>query len=343
MLIYNFRSGRYILCKLEFVEKTKMESLDIDPDDDDSYRSSLSMPFRSDGKFDMDGSMIRETEIREQDRYLPIANIARIMKKVLPGNAKIAKDAKESIQECVSEFISFITSEASDKCQQEKRKTINGDDLLWAMSTLGFEKYVEPLKAYLNKYRESVKGDRPEKKPPMRKDVGGPMFKQGMMPGMPIIGAYTMSDNISMLPMAAYVDNHGAMGDFDYHMSDPNNFMSSSDLGLYSEAFDAIGGDDDAQESTKDHSCNEIRNEITPLGPQSIIYPPQPPIASTNTQSLSSSSSLSSSPPLSSLQPSLSLSSSSIASTVTMQPSVTSPQDVNVMHHNLDYIPPSCN
>jgi nuclear transcription Y subunit beta len=64
-------------------------------------------------------------------RFLPIANIARIMKKVLPGNAKIAKDAKESIQECVSEFISFITSEASEKCQQEKRKTINGDDILW--------------------------------------------------------------------------------------------------------------------------------------------------------------------------------------------------------------------
>lgn len=50
-------------------------------------------------------------EIREQDRFLPIANIARIMKKVLPNNAKIAKDAKECIQECVSEFISFITSE----------------------------------------------------------------------------------------------------------------------------------------------------------------------------------------------------------------------------------------
>eukprot|EP01036_Dinobryon_divergens_P012515 gene12515-16866_t len=54
----------------------------------------------------------REIEIREQDRFLPIANIARIMKKVLPQNAKIAKEAKESIQECVSEFISFITSEA---------------------------------------------------------------------------------------------------------------------------------------------------------------------------------------------------------------------------------------
>ena len=94
---------------------------------------------------------------------MPIANIARIMKNTLPENAKIAKDSKETVQECVSEFISFITSEASDKCLQEKRKTINGDDLLWAMSTLGFDKYVEPLKLYLNKYREAVRGDKPDK------------------------------------------------------------------------------------------------------------------------------------------------------------------------------------
>ncbi|KAG9143552.1 hypothetical protein Leryth_015974 [Lithospermum erythrorhizon] len=91
---------------------------------------------------------------REQDRFLPIANVSRIMKKALPANAKISKDAKETVQECVSEFISFITGEASDKCQREKRKTINGDDLLWAMTTLGFEEYVEPLKVYLAKFRE---------------------------------------------------------------------------------------------------------------------------------------------------------------------------------------------
>ncbi|XP_062088086.1 nuclear transcription factor Y subunit B-3 [Humulus lupulus] len=91
---------------------------------------------------------------REQDRFLPIANVSRIMKKALPANAKISKDAKETVQECVSEFISFITGEASDKCQREKRKTINGDDLLWAMTTLGFEDYVDPLKIYLQKFRE---------------------------------------------------------------------------------------------------------------------------------------------------------------------------------------------
>ncbi|KAD7480047.1 hypothetical protein E3N88_03183 [Mikania micrantha] len=166
------------------------------------------------------------SNFREQDRFLPIANISRIMKKALPANGKIAKDAKDTVQECVSEFISFVTSEyaqngflqtlasfllqiiapvlhvlgvlahalrqtlfllkfyecnfmklnfilcfwvvlrirASDKCQKEKRKTINGDDLLWAMATLGFEDYIEPLKVYLSRYREgdskgSARGD----------------------------------------------------------------------------------------------------------------------------------------------------------------------------------------
>ncbi len=97
-------------------------------------------------------------EVREQDRFLPIANISRIMRRALPPNAKVSKEAKETIQESVSEFISFITSEASDKCLQERRKTINGDDLLWALGTLGFEPYIEPLRLYLQKYRESVKG-----------------------------------------------------------------------------------------------------------------------------------------------------------------------------------------
>ncbi|KAJ6791246.1 nuclear transcription factor Y subunit B isoform X1 [Iris pallida] len=131
---------------------------------------------------------------REQDRYLPIANISRIMKKALPANGKIAKDAKETLQECVSEFISFITSEASDKCQREKRKTINGDDLLWAMATLGFEDYIEPLKLYLAKYREmegdskvSAKGSEGS----VRKDAG--CFQGGAQPGSSSHGEYKLA------------------------------------------------------------------------------------------------------------------------------------------------------
>lgn len=101
-----------------------------------------------------------EGELREQDRFLPIANVARIMKRNIPKSGKISKDAKECVQECVSEFISFITSEASERCQQEKRKTINGDDILYAMQTLGFDSYMEPLKLFLHKYREFIRGER---------------------------------------------------------------------------------------------------------------------------------------------------------------------------------------
>lgn len=95
-----------------------------------------------------------DMELREQDRWLPIANVARLMKNTLPSTAKVSKDAKECMQECVSEFISFITSEASDRCLREKRKTINGEDILYSMHDLGFENYAEVLKIYLAKYRE---------------------------------------------------------------------------------------------------------------------------------------------------------------------------------------------
>ncbi|KAL7089917.1 hypothetical protein ACP275_12G007000 [Erythranthe tilingii] len=114
---------------------------------------------------------------KEPDMYLPIANVSRIMKKSLPANAKISKEAKETVQECVSEFISFVTGEASEKCQREKRKTVNGDDLLWAMTTLGFHNYVGILKAYLAKNdivlaRNIDEDDGPSSSPHINDDDG---------------------------------------------------------------------------------------------------------------------------------------------------------------------------
>jgi nuclear transcription Y subunit beta len=106
-------------------------------------------------------------EEKEHDRYLPIANVSRLMKKGLPQNAKIAKDAKSCIQDCVSEFISFVTSEASDRCIAEKRKTINGEDIIWAMQNLGFDNYQEVLKVYLARYRQTTKEPEEEQFPPV--------------------------------------------------------------------------------------------------------------------------------------------------------------------------------
>ncbi|KAG8059573.1 hypothetical protein GUJ93_ZPchr0002g24798 [Zizania palustris] len=100
------------------------------------------------------GAQAAAPAIREQDRLMPIANVIRIMRRVLPAHAKISDDAKETIQECVSEYISFITGEANERCQREQRKTITAEDVLWAMSRLGFDDYVEPLSVYLHRYRE---------------------------------------------------------------------------------------------------------------------------------------------------------------------------------------------
>ncbi|KAH0672660.1 hypothetical protein KY284_023747 [Solanum tuberosum] len=80
-----------------------------------------------------------ECPIREQDRFMPIANVVRNMHKILPPHAKIADKSKRVIQECVSEFISFVTGEANDCCKLKQRKTITAEDLLWAMNTLGFD------------------------------------------------------------------------------------------------------------------------------------------------------------------------------------------------------------
>ncbi|XP_020400198.1 nuclear transcription factor Y subunit B-4-like [Zea mays] len=97
---------------------------------------------------------------KEQDRFLSVANIGRIMRRAVPENGKIARDARESIQECVSEFINSSVSSSSQRNVifpnvKERRKTINDDDIIWSLGTLGFEEYVEPLKIYLNNYRET--------------------------------------------------------------------------------------------------------------------------------------------------------------------------------------------
>lgn len=124
-----------------------------------NFASSSSHHQNHDGLVVEDQQQEENMMIKEQDRLLPIANVGRIMKNILPPNAKISKEAKETMQECVSEFISFVTGEASDKCHKEKRKTVNGDDICWAMANLGFDDYAEQLKKYLNRYRV-IEGER---------------------------------------------------------------------------------------------------------------------------------------------------------------------------------------
>ena len=88
---------------------------------------------------------------------MPIANINRIMKQALPNDTKISKEARECVQECVSEFIAFITCESCEITKVQKRKTINGEDIIKAMRELNFVEYLEVMELYNKKYRDCLK------------------------------------------------------------------------------------------------------------------------------------------------------------------------------------------
>ena len=75
--------------------------------------------------------------LREQDRLLPVANVAHLMASELPSGGKVSRDSKLFMQEVVSEFIGFVTSEANDVCMLNKQKAITLDDVLTALANLG--------------------------------------------------------------------------------------------------------------------------------------------------------------------------------------------------------------
>ena len=133
--------------------------------------SQVGNPTSQDSRRSEDGDR-ENCAVREQARFLPIANITRIMRKVLPTHVKISEDAKETIQECVSEYIGFITGEANERCKKEHRKTISAEDVLWAMKNLGCDDYVEPLTIYLEKFRTIEREDRGEPLPKNEMNIG---------------------------------------------------------------------------------------------------------------------------------------------------------------------------
>jgi len=90
---------------------------------------------------------------KNEEMRIPIVQLTRIMRRALPPRVKISDGAKESIQLCLSEFMSIITGEASERCKIEHRKIVTANDLIWVMDRLGFEDYVGPLIFYLQRFR----------------------------------------------------------------------------------------------------------------------------------------------------------------------------------------------
>nr|KYP49790.1 Nuclear transcription factor Y subunit B-6 [Cajanus cajan] len=85
---------------------------------------------------------------------MPITNVTKITRRILPNNAKLSDSAKEMIQQSATKYITFVTRKAKERCQSEYRKIMNVEDVLWAMEKLGFHDYVRPLNIFLQRYRD---------------------------------------------------------------------------------------------------------------------------------------------------------------------------------------------
>ena len=86
------------------------------------------------------------------DDTLPINNIGRIMKLSIPENGKISRESKVLMQKLSREFICSISLYAGEICTYNKRKVINGEDIINALSYFGYDEYKFVLLDYLEKW-----------------------------------------------------------------------------------------------------------------------------------------------------------------------------------------------
>jgi len=84
--------------------------------------------------------------LTEQERLLPLANIAHMMASMLPKNAKISKEAKQLMQELTTEFICFVTSECNDVSLSHNRKSICFDDLVEGFENVDLGMFIPIIK-----------------------------------------------------------------------------------------------------------------------------------------------------------------------------------------------------
>ncbi|KAG2653667.1 hypothetical protein PVAP13_1NG467300 [Panicum virgatum] len=56
---------------------------------------------------------------------LPMANLVRLMRQVIPKGVKVSARAKHLTHDCTVEFVGFVAGEASEKAQAQHRRIIS--------------------------------------------------------------------------------------------------------------------------------------------------------------------------------------------------------------------------
>lgn len=85
---------------------------------------------------------------------LPMANLVRLVRQVVPKGIKVSTRAKHLTHDCAVEFVGFVADEAGEQAKAQHRRTIAPEDFICAFQTLGFDDYVQPMSTYTRRYHE---------------------------------------------------------------------------------------------------------------------------------------------------------------------------------------------
>ena len=121
----------------------------------------------------------------EGGNALPMANVVRLMRRVLPPNVKIAESAKLLTHDCAVEFVGFVGGEASARARTEHRRTVAPEDFTWSFRSLGFDSYVQPMQTYLRGYRDYDSARGRSSRAVARSEPAAPVTAP-MSPGAPV-------------------------------------------------------------------------------------------------------------------------------------------------------------
>ncbi|OWZ11165.1 hypothetical protein PHMEG_00015859 [Phytophthora megakarya] len=121
--------------------------------------------------YDLDLATRTSTE-SDDKMYLPTKMVSKIMYTISPAHSAQENEVQESInisddavifmQECVTEFLLYFTSEARDLSVMQNRRTkkgvglsISGSNVVEGMENLGFTSYAQVLSGYNEKVKAS--------------------------------------------------------------------------------------------------------------------------------------------------------------------------------------------
>ena len=77
-----------------------------------------------------------------------------ILQEILSRDISFTPDARELLNDCCIEFINLLTFEANEILEKRSRKVINQNHMIKARKDLGFEEYIEPVKAVIKEFDE---------------------------------------------------------------------------------------------------------------------------------------------------------------------------------------------